>query len=435
MTSNRLVVMLELNEINFEYLSHYLKKDQLPNFKQLIEQSGFCKTTSEREYEHLEPWIQWVTAHTGKSFDEHKIFRLGDVRQFEVRQIWEDLEDRKNITVGALSPMNAKNQLKNPLFFLPDPWTSTEVSGSWLLKKLYKAVSQVVNDNAQSKITLSSACILVVGLLVYSDPRNWGSYIRYLLSAKKAPWRKALLFDLFLADVFKKLWRKGRPNFSSLFLNAGAHIQHHYLFSAEAYRGESKNPTWYVNAGYDPLLDVLKLYDHILGEIFSLSKDLRVMMATGLTQVPYLKTLFYYRLKDHAKFLRKAKVSFVAVEPRMSRDFLVTCQHEDEARAAQARLESMRAVDGTAIFEVDNRGRDLFVMLTYPNEIPKGFKIFANTETFNSFEEDVALVGIKNGHHHAEGYFLDSGVEKKDLPNSFPLADLPRRVHQAFESA
>jgi len=41
---------------------------------------------------------------------------------------------------------------------------------------------------------------------------------------------KALILDSLLVDVHFTLWIKYKPDFSNLFLNSGAHIQHHYLF-------------------------------------------------------------------------------------------------------------------------------------------------------------------------------------------------------------
>ena len=47
---------------------------------------------------------------------------------------------------------------------------------------------------------------------------------------------------------------KNKPDFSNLFLNSGAHIQHHYLFNSKAYLGNIKNPEWYCPKDYDPLI-------------------------------------------------------------------------------------------------------------------------------------------------------------------------------------
>ena len=53
--------------------------------------------------------MQWVTIHTGKTFEEHQVFPLGDiVNHPELSQLFEKLENN-GLTVGAVSPFNADN--------------------------------------------------------------------------------------------------------------------------------------------------------------------------------------------------------------------------------------------------------------------------------------------------------------------------------------
>ncbi len=72
-----------------------------------------------------------------------------------------------------------------------------------------------------------------------------------------------------LADIHLTLWKKHKPDFSSLFLNSGAHIQHHYLFNSKAYAGIIKNPEWYCPKDYDPLIHILLEYDKQIGKLLS----------------------------------------------------------------------------------------------------------------------------------------------------------------------
>ena len=59
--------------------------------------------------------------------------------------------------------------------------------------------------------------------------------------------------------------------FSTLFLNAGAHIQHHYFFNSPFVKSaELKNPDWYIEQSKDPFLEMLKVYDSILLDLFKL---------------------------------------------------------------------------------------------------------------------------------------------------------------------
>ncbi len=425
------VVLLELNEVALPYLERYLGSGLLPNFAILLKRHGYTRTESESVYDQLEPWIQWVTVHSGLKYKQHGIFRLGDILHSDLKQIYELLEER-GIQVGAVSPMNAANRLARAAFFVPDPWTGGKVSGPADLKRLYLAIAQAVNDNAQGHLTLGSFWSLLTGFLKYSRLGNWPLYFRYALGARSKPWGRALFLDCLLADVFLKLWRTTAPNFSSLFLNGAAHIQHHYFFSSTAYEGNERNPDWYVKQEDDPLRDVYELYDRILGVFLSSNADLRLIVATGLSQEPSQRIVFYYRLRDHENFLRSIKVPFRRVLPRMSRDFLVECDNENDARQAEKILLSGKTLDGTSVFEVDNRGASVFVTLSYPNFIEKGMKVVFGNVELSEFDQMVAFVAIKNSHHIGTGYLVDTGLPKGSPDQSVPLASVFDRILTAF---
>ena len=177
-------ILLGLNEFNFEYIKYYIDRGLLPNFKTLFDFQPPIETISEKEYELLEPWIQWVTIHTGKSHDEHQVFRLGDiVDHSNLSQIFEELE-KQGLSIGAVSPFNADNRLNNPSFFIPDPWTKTKVSGNFVLKSLYKAIHQSVNDNAQEKLNFKSLFSLGLGFLLYVPISRWIHYFKIALNSK-----------------------------------------------------------------------------------------------------------------------------------------------------------------------------------------------------------------------------------------------------------
>ena len=166
---NKNLLFIELNEINFDIVKSYINKGHnLINLKKIILMQGII-TTSESKYEEIEPWIQWPSVHTGLSFEDHKIFRLGDFVNSDKEQFFEKIE-AAGYKVGAISPMNASNKLINPCYFIPDPWTQTETDGSFFSNGISKAVSQAVNDNSSSKFTLST--IFNLGLFI-STSLGW----------------------------------------------------------------------------------------------------------------------------------------------------------------------------------------------------------------------------------------------------------------------
>ncbi len=428
----RSLLLLELNEINFDFLTAYAERGELPSFARFLDRHGYTETTSEQAYAELEPWIQWVTAHTGKSFADHGVFRLGDIVGSGLDQIWERLE-RKGYRVGAMSPMNAECRVRQPAFFVPDPWTPTQVKANPALQRLHAAIAQSVNDNAEARISPRSAYELATTTLATMRPRTAGTYAKLLLDSKRKPWVRAMFLDLLLADLFTQKVAQTRPDFASLFLNAGAHIQHHYLFSSSCYTGELRNPQWYVGSDEDPVLDVYRLYDDILARIIDRFPDARIMLATGLHQDPYPKILYYWRLKNHSSFLRRIGAVFQSVEPRMSRDFLVRCRDESEAAALALRLERSTACDGRPLFTVDNRGNDLFVEFVYPDDIAEDAAFIVGNERHEGLRAEVTFIAIKNGEHNGIGYFADS-EERLSMADRFPLAALPARIEAAMET-
>lgn len=411
-------ILLGLNELNFDYIKFYISKGLLPNFKKLFEAQPPIETVSENEYKLLEPWVQWVTIYTGKTYKEHNIYRLGDIiNRPELSQIFEELEN-EDLSVGAISPFNADNRLKNPAFFIPDPWTKTKPSGNWIVKALYQAVQQSVNDNAKSKLNLKTLISLSLGLLLYVPISRWLHYLKIILSLKK-PGAKALILDSLLADIHLTLWKKHKPDFSNLFLNSGAHIQHHYLFNSKAYEGNIKNPEWYCPKGFDPLIQILSEYDKQIGKLLSL-KNVNIILATGLHQQPHEHLTFYWRLKEHVKFAEMIGIkNFSEILPRMSRDFLVNFSNKIDAINAEKLLDSFYASkDDIKLFEVDNRGTSLFVELVYPNDINESDSIYSKESKFKleNIKSYLSFVAIKNGEHNGIGYLtsnFDLKVEKQ----------------------
>lgn len=409
------LILVALNELNFDVVRRYTQLLDLPNFRTLLAQHNIT-TRAEPRYEQLEPWIQWVSVHSGMTAEQHGIFRLGDIVGSDVPQVFEDLEQR-GISVGSVCAMNAENRLQNPAYFVPDPWTRTPSDGSWWSRALGEAVSQAVNDNASGRISGKSLLHLLLGLMRFANPRHYLTYLRLAARSRGAPWRKALFLDLFLHDLHRSLHGRHQPQFSTVFLNAGAHIQHHYFFNAQGDAGANlANPDWYVDAKADPIGEMLEVYDLILGDYLSRG-DADLVVATGLTQRPYDRIKYYYRLKDHAAFLRQIGIEFEDIAPRMTRDFLVGFTDAQAASRARTALVAITAGEkGLPLFgEVEERGRELFVTLTYPEEIGQSTMAHVSGRDV-PLAPHVAFVAIKNGMHDATGYAFFRGQVAANAP-------------------
>lgn len=426
------IILLELNEINFDAVKFYLDRDsQLPGFKKLIA-NGITNTESESKYKNLEPWIQWPSVHTGKTYNEHMVFRLGDFVNSSNEQFFEKVE-KAGFYVGAVSPMNASNNLQNPAYFIPDPWTKTPCDNSFISKCITDAIVQAVNDNSNSKLTFSTIFNLLLAFIVLVKPTRYMSMAKYAINALGKPWRKALFLDMLLYEIHKTLFRRKNPNFSTLFLNAGAHIQHHYFFNSPFVTSpELQNPSWYIEKNYDPFLEMLEVYDGMLSDLLRFPNT-EIIVATGLSQKPFEQLKFYYRLKDHSLFLQKLEIDFVDVVPRMTRDFLISFDTEEQALKAEDQLSKILVNNEVHLFEeIDNRGKDIFVVLTYPSEIIDKTMISYSGKEFKLCDF-VTFVAIKNGEHQSKGFaYFSEGLSQFAPPQGCHVSKIHDTVLKFF---
>jgi CRISPR/Cas system-associated exonuclease Cas4 (RecB family) len=168
-----------------------------------------------------------------------------------------------------------------------------------------------------------------------------------------------------------------------------------------------KNPKWYLKLSADPIEDMLEIYDKIIGDYLKLTKKgNQLLIATGLSQIPYDMVKFYYRLKKHETFLNKINIKFTKLFPRMTRDFEVLFDNHDNLIRAKNILENIKSKkDNLKIFgEIEIREKSLFVTLTYPHEIKKDDYLFINEKLELNFFDEVVFVAIKNGMHNSKGY-------------------------------
>ena len=409
------LILIELNEINFDIVEKYISRgESLKSFKKIID-TNLQTTQAENSYDHLEPWIQWPSVHTGLTYRDHNVFRLGDIVNCEADQIFEKVE-KAGFRVGSISAMNASNKLQNPSYFIPDPWTLTDSDSSLLSKALSDAISQAVNDNSESRISFKSIISLVIATFALVKITKLPNLAKYAFSSISKPWRKAIFLDMLLHEIHKTLLKRKKPDFSTIFFNAGAHIQHHYFYNSRVLdTHDLDNPDWYISKNHDPLLEVLKAYDKILFDYLN-NEGFELIVATGLSQKPFEELKFYYRLTNHESFLNQLGLSNFKVKPRMTRDFLISFESTKDALESEKILKDILVDKSKPLFgEVDNRGKDIFVVLTYPNEVNDDTYFNINNIKYQ-LKEFVSFVAIKNGEHQSKGFAYYSNNLRNNLP-------------------
>jgi len=284
------------------------------------------------------------------------------------------------------------------------------------MKSFYEVVKYVVNRNSSGRISSGKVLSFARHMLANMRPASLGQYLKLMQLGARFKWAKAILLERLLADILISAVGKHRIDYCSIFLNAGAHIQHHHLYESPVYQGELDNPEWYSDARnhkVDPVLEVYKAYDLILKDFMALP-DTRLLITTGLSQKPNSKQIFQYRFIEHARIVKLLGITDAEVLPRMSRDFLLSFPTAEAASRAQALLSQVTCA-GEPMIDVENRKDSLFCKICYFGP-PEALKAVSFHGTTHDLSDDIVLVSIENGKHQTKGFRFDTAFE--NAPNA-----------------
>ena len=423
MILNKNILSIELNEINHEWLEFYANSSKLNNIKKIL-QLNKVVTTSETNYRNLEPWIQWPTFYSGKSFNKHKCFHLGDSLNKKYYSIYDFFQDQ-GFSVLAFAPMNCTFNPINDSVLIHDPWSSSGViNANNDLKKLWDAISFFVNENSNKSFKLSYAVTIFLNLIKYMRLTNICLYSKLLFMSVFFKWARAIFLDLFLFDIFISLIKKNKYKYASVFLNAGAHIQHHYLYDSKFYRsinGQHKNPLSYssrLTKYFDPLFQVYNMYDKVAGDILQLSNINNVSISTGLQQEINPTPYFQYRIKNYQRFFNLFKLKFSSYEKKMSRDVYIYFKNKNDLNISTNIFKAF-TINKKPLFEVwpSNSEKSLFVKFVFGGSFSQLKNVQFQNRTINLCNHFI-IVSIENAIHQSEGWHYNNfhKFEEKKIP-------------------
>jgi hypothetical protein len=418
------LIILQMNEVNFDLLKKYVNAHKLKNFEFFLKNYHFIETTSEKDYNNLEPWIQWVSFYTGKAFKEHGVFYLSD--SYDHKTFFEDLQNRSNLKHFLMCPMNLDiNKLNNSHNIIPDPWSRNEATGGALYKFFFKVISKFVKENAR-KVSFLDCISLSFIILLLSSLKFKINFLKDIFLLKNKKYYKAIILDKLLFDIFITNLKKNKFNIYSVFLNSCAHIQHHYMLNSLYNTNSAKNPSWYIDPQIDPVGDIFLEYDKFLGEIRKFKK-FKMLLVTGLSQSPIKKPIFYYNLKNPVSFFNFLDIEKFKLVKRMSRDYTLIFESNESANLALKKLSSLKLNDSN-FFKIKQKidTNSLYIEVAYVDEITSNDYLITKDKKIPIFEE-INFLAIKNSIHNEKGYAL---TDLRNIPKNINIKDFYNYINR-----
>jgi hypothetical protein len=408
--------MLEFNELTPSLVARFMAAGHLPHFRRLHDESHVFVTDAEEEGENLNPWVQWVTVHSGLSAAEHGITRLSEGYTLEVKALW-DLLSEAGLRVWVCGSMNARYDRPLNGYLLPDPW-SAKLRGYPIgfFEPYYEFVRNAVQEHTNTRARLKPRDVFAFANFLTRHglrPATIAATVSQLVQErfKGTGWKRAALMDRIQWDLFRHVYRKHHPHFSTFFINSTAHYQHTYWRNMEPELFRVR-PSDAENARYGPsILYGYKAMDRLIGECMALAgPETTLLFCTALSQQPYLGAevkggRHYYRLIGPQVLTERIGLEdrFEYI-PVMSDQAILRFGTIAEAERATVRLRSHRFGEHPA-FHVQPKEADLMVHCTYTGPRPEGglLTIEGSDRTIPFSDVFYEMNVLKSGLHHPDG--------------------------------
>jgi hypothetical protein len=416
MKSNKYVILLEFNELCPSLMEQFIQEGKLPNFQLLYNESEVYTTDAEEESPYLEPWIQWVTVHSGVPYSQHKVFLLDEGYKLNTKSIWDILSELE-LRVWVCGSMNVTYTFPLNGYILPDFWSTKITPNSAELLPYFRFVQKQVQEHTNDSVPLSLGDYLKFLTFMSShgvSSDTIAAIIKQLIREKitgKYRWQRATIADKLQFDVFCWYYRKYRPNFSTFFLNSTAHFQHLYWRNMEPAKFQVQ-PSQVEQIKYEnAILFGYQEMDKLIGNFLSLlDSDTTLILSTALSQQPCLTYenlggKHFYRTRKFENLLQFADVNSNCIcSPIMSEEFHIQFENELDAYEAEQRLFCLQ-VNQRPIMRLKRNGKDIYCGCCIFEKLPDDTTLnISNSEKstrfFNLFYQ---IEDIKSGMHHPDG--------------------------------
>jgi hypothetical protein len=432
------LIIVEFNELSYSLILKFMDRDLLPNFKYFHTHGQIKFTDANEKGSLLNPWVQWVTAHTGKEFNEHQVARLNESKKASEHFIWNKLsiEGKKCWICGS---MNTSIDENFNGFYIPDPWSTDSKAYPQEKFKDYMnfVIQSVQGHNTGTQVSPKDFLTFMMknGLRFKTIFKT----VLQLISEKLDPtkkWKRAGILDMLQFDLFRSVLKKESPDFSTFFLNSVAHYQHHYwdAFDPSLFTNENI-PT---DSRKSAILEGYKSMDRILGDLMNITdSSTEIILCTGLSQVPYNhgttsdSKRYYYRIINSdlldSKFNLKENYIY---KPVMAEQFHLEFKTEEQASKTYKYLKQYKMesndyfhVGSNDLFLLSLESNIVYVQCRCTKQVNTDAKIISpENEAIDFYSVFYDMKDVKTGVHDPKGLFWILNSKKKASLDEQPVS-------------
>jgi hypothetical protein len=446
----RRVILIEYNELCPPLLDRWMAAGDLPNFKKFYDQSQVFITAADDSGEMvLEPWIQWYSIHTGLPYREHHVFHLTDGAQAGHADVWRILHEHGK-QVWNCGSMNCRGFSFPGSAFLPDPWSTTELSYPPEIEKARRFISynvqQYTNPTAASAWRSTADFVSFMashGLRSTTAAAILRQIASELYENGSTKWRRAALLDKIQFDLFRHYYIKLRPDFSTFFVNSTAHLQHAYWRHMEPEKFAVHPAPQEIDRYKDAIFYGYREMDRLLGEFLVLAADdVQLILATAFSQQPwphddatFNQGVCFYKLRHAEEFLSSLEIFPDKLLPVMTPRYMAYFENELAVADAKEKLSHITLNGDDVIGFTSSEPRTLVFAnkIRHPVSEESRIQFGERDKSIDFYDAFFKIEEIRNTEHHPDGYLWIKTGEHRKHPAKASILDILPTILGTYE--
>ncbi len=468
------VLFVEVNEAERHFLISHAREGRLPAVQRAMDEGVLLSTrvpgwdpTRERAWRHISPWIIWPSVYTGLLPQEHGIVGFGqDTSALRGRCIWDVLASHGVSTgvFGCLMSYPPRNQ-ESAAFYIPEaladspecfPADARQVQEfSVLAARNYSEGFGWKGVQALASLVRSVAA----GVRPSTVARTvWQLPAEKLIGTHREP-ERAMLASYIAVEAFERLYRSTKPQYAALHLNHVAYMQHRYWRAAEPERFSDQlsetDQRFFKTVGQRRAYEdrfggwirrSVEYTDEVLARFMDLVPEgTLVLLGTGLGQRPMDPAKEIHnpvvRLVRERELFDSLGLPEYSVLHQMNPDVTVNLRNDESAQRAEQTLRGLQVEGGEALFDVQRRGRQLFLELNVPRRRERKQAVVLVHPERPAWRADARRYIAEHGnndqstaHHKDVGFLLAwcKGTRLRSDTKSIPVTDIAPNILHHF---
>ena len=217
----RKVLLVEINEITWQVVDALVARhgeNYLPNLARLRRQGTWGVQVADERAPHLDPWITWVTAHTGVPREMHGASVLEqDQATITSPRTWE-IAARAGLSVGVFGSVGSYPPAQLNGFVVPGPFApgpETYPAALEPIQALNRVYTQVQNRTRRAPGPLELGRLALNLVKLGLRPSTMMAVASHLWKERVNPswrWRRPALQPIINFDFFARQYRAVQPD-------------------------------------------------------------------------------------------------------------------------------------------------------------------------------------------------------------------------------